>query len=211
MPEVRPGVILHPEALDRDAQVALLGALQAALRDAPVFTPTMPRTGTPFSVRMSNLGPLGWVSDLQGYRYQATHPDTGRPWPAMPDVLLDLWRDLTGYPQAPEACLINIYEGTARMGLHQDRDEQDLDAPVLSVSLGDTGVFRIGGTSRRDPTRSFRLKSGDVLVLGGESRLAFHGIDRVIPGSSSLLPEGGRINLTLRRVTRQQAAAEPSS
>ena len=207
MPEIRPGVTLHPEALDRDAQVALLGAIRAALRDAPVFTPTMPRTGTPFSVRMSNLGPLGWVSDQQGYRYQATHPDTGRPWPAMPDVLLTLWRDLTGYAHLPEACLINMYQGAARMGLHQDRDEQDLDAPVLSVSLGDTGVFRLGGTARRDPTHSFRLNSGDVLVLGGEARLAFHGIDRVIAGSSSLLPEGGRINLTLRRVTRQQASA----
>jgi alkylated DNA repair protein (DNA oxidative demethylase) len=194
------GLDLRPGYLDRAAQETLLAAVREAIRQAPLFTPTMPRTGKPFSVRMTNCGPLGWVSDAGGYRYQPTHPDTGRPWPRMPDLALRAWRDLAGYPPLPQACLINVYAPTARMGLHQDRDEQDFSAPVLSLSLGDTCLFRVGGTGRGDPTRSFRLASGDALVLGGQARLAFHGVDRIMPGTSTLLPEGGRINLTLRRV-----------
>jgi alkylated DNA repair protein (DNA oxidative demethylase) len=154
------------------------------------------------SVRMTNCGPLGWVTDERGYRYQATHPETGEPWPPMPDVLLDAWKELAAYPHAPEACLINFYGPEAKMGLHQDRDERDFDAPVVSLSLGDTCLFRLGGTRRSDPTRSVRLTSGDAAVLGGPARLAFHGVDRILPATSMLLPEGGRINLTMRRVTR---------
>jgi alkylated DNA repair protein (DNA oxidative demethylase) len=120
----------------------------------------------------------------------------------MPEPLLVAWRDLAGYGGAPEACLVNLYGPEAKMGLHQDRDEQDFNAPVVSLSLGDTCLFRIGGTKRSDPTRSLRLASGDAVVLGGEARLAFHGVDRIIPGTSTLLPQGGRINLTMRRVTR---------
>jgi alkylated DNA repair protein (DNA oxidative demethylase) len=97
---------------------------------------------------------------------------------------------------------VNLYGAEAKMGLHQDRDEHDFDAPVVSLSLGDTCMFRIGGTKRSDPTRSIRLASGDAVVLGGDARLAFHGVDRIIPGTSTLLPEGGRINLTMRRVTK---------
>ncbi len=179
----------------------MLGDIVAVIRDAPLFQPRMPRTGKPFSVRMTNGGPLGWVSDETGYRYQPTHPDTGRPWPPMPAALLALWDDLAGYGLPPEACLVNLYDAGARMGLHQDRDEAALDAPVVSVSLGDTALFRIGGTSRGGPTRSLRLASGDVFVFGGPARLVFHGIDRVLAGSSTLIRGGGRINLTLRRVT----------
>jgi DNA oxidative demethylase len=107
-------------------------------------------------------------------------------------------------PGAPpaEASLINIYDACARMGLHQDRDEEELAAPVVSFSLGDTALFRVGGLQRNAPTRSFRLASGDAMSLAGDARLAFHGVDRIIAGSSTLLPQGGRINLTLRRVTR---------
>jgi DNA oxidative demethylase len=195
------GFVLRPGYLDRAAQQALLAAVRAVIRQAPLFTPTMPRSGRPFSVRMTNCGPLGWVSDADGYRYQPVHPDTGAPWPPMPDRVLQAWRDLADYGQPPEACLINVYAPTARMGLHQDRDEQDFAAPVVSLSLGDTCLFRIGGTNRGDPTRSFRLASGDAVVLGGPARLAFHGVDRIMPGTSTLLPEGGRINLTLRRVS----------
>lgn len=199
--ELTPGARLYPGALDRPAQERLAATLAGILEQAPLFVPRMPRTGTPFSVRMSNCGPLGWVSDVDGYRYQAFHPLTRRPWPPMPDQLLHLWDAFAHHPDPPEACLINLYDAQARMGLHQDRDEADFTAPVLSVSLGDTALFRIGGTARRTPTRSVRLASGDVLVLGGESRLAFHGIDRIFPGTSTLLPQGGRINLTLRRVS----------
>lgn len=192
----------HPAALDRAAQEALVEALRSAVRLAPLFTPVMPRTGRPFSVRMTNLGPLGWVSDRAGYRYQPTHPETGKPWPAMPQVLLDLWQRHAAYPHLPEACLVNFYNQGAKMGLHQDRDEEDFAAPVLSISLGDTAVFRFGGAERGGKTQTLKLHSGDVLVMGGEARLCFHGIDRVLGGTSTLLKEGGRINLTLRRVTR---------
>ena len=201
-PAIAPlrGLELRPGYLDRAAQEALLAAVRDAIREAPLYTPTMPRTGQPFSVRMTNCGPLGWVSDAGGYRYQAAHPTTGRPWSPIPELALRAWRELGGYAPLPEACLINVYAPTARMGLHQDRDEKDFSAPVLSLSLGDTCLFRVGGTRRSDPTRSFRLSSGDAVVLGGTARLAFHGVDRILPGTSTLLPEGGRINLTLRRV-----------
>lgn len=199
--EIAPGALWFRSALDRAAQEALARDIAGVVAEAPLFTPVMPRTGKPFSVRMTNCGPLGWVSDVAGYRYQAFHPDTRRPWPAFPPALLELWRRYAGHDAPPEACLVNVYGADARMSLHQDRDEEDFTAPVLSISLGDACLFRIGGTERRDPTRSVRLESGDVLCLGGQSRLAFHGVDRVIPGSSTLLEGGERINLTLRRVT----------
>ena len=192
-----------PAKLGAKQQLALLREIRAVMEEAPLFTPAMPRSGKAMSVRMTNCGPLGWVTDKErGYRYQDTHPLTGRPWPAMPQMLLDLWGEVVRYQAPPEACLVNYYHGEARMGLHQDKDEEDFDAPVVSVSLGDTAIFRAGGSSRRDPTQKFELKSGDVVVLGGEDRLAFHGIDRVLAGTSDLLPEGGRLNLTLRRVTK---------
>ena len=175
-------------------------AILSVIEQAPLFTPRMPKSGQPFSVRMTNCGPLGWVSDVSGYRYQPHHPDTGAPWPPMPAAVLAAWHELADYPHPPEACLINIYAPDARMGLHQDRDEQDFAAPVVSLSLGESCLFRVGGTRRGDPTRSFRLASGDSVVLGGPARLAFHGVDRIIRGTSTLLPDGGRINLTLRRV-----------
>ena len=191
------GFRLWPGALSATAQSALLAEVLAAVEQSPFFRPVTPG-GRPFSVEMTNLGPLGWVSDRAGYRYQPTHPETGAPWPSMPETLLTLWSDLTGWPDPPDACLVNLYRGGARMGLHQDRDEQDLRAPVLSVSLGDTAVFRIGA-AEGGPTRTVRLASGDVCALTGPARLARHGIDRVIAGSSTLVPGGGRINLTLRR------------
>jgi DNA oxidative demethylase len=183
-------------------QGELLGCLRSVMAEAPFYAPTMPRTGKPFSVRMTNCGPLGWVSDKTGgYRYQAEHPITGRPWPAMPDLLLEVWREVAGYPASPEACLVNYYSAGAKMGSHRDEDEQDIRAPVVSISLGDDATFHIGGLQRAAPKRRLLLKSGDVVVLAGGARMAYHGVDRIHPGSSSLLPEGGRLNLTLRRVT----------
>ena len=199
---MQPGLRYFPGRLEADAQRELVEALRAAVAEAPLFTPVMPRTGRPFTVRMTNLGPLGWVSDRTGYRYQPTHPETGRPWPAIPEALLELWREVSGYSHGPEACLVNFYNGGAKMGLHRDEDEEDFAAPVLSVSLGDTAVFRIGGPERGGKTETLKLASGDVLVMGGASRLCYHGIDRVIAGTSTLLKDGGRINLTLRRVTK---------
>ena len=197
-----PGVVLAPGRLGRAAQEALVATLREAQKIAPFFTPEMPKTGKPFSVRMTNLGPLGWVSDRTGYRYQPTHPATGAPWPPIPDSVMAIWEQFSGYPHPPEACLVNFYSPDAKLGLHQDRDEADFDAPIVSISLGDTAKFRIGGVGRGDPTRSFDLKSGDVLAFGGPSRLMFHGVDRIIPGTSTLLGTPGRINLTLRRVTK---------
>ncbi len=201
--QVLPKGIRHlPGFLDRDKQESLVESIRAIVSEAPLFVPVMPRTGKPMSVRMTNCGVLGWVTDKdRGYRYQPEHPVTGRPWPAIPAALLDLWRTVSGSSKLPEACLVNFYTDDARMGLHQDRDEQDLEAPVVSVSLGDTCLFRVGGSERTDRTLSFKLSSGDVVVLGGEGRLAFHGVDKIYPNTSMLLKNGGRINLTLRRVT----------
>ena len=191
------GFRIVPGVLDAIAQAALAAEVLSLIEAAPLYRPVTPG-GRPFSVRMTNLGPLGWVSDRGGYRYQPVHPETGAPWPPIPAMLLGLWRDLTGCATPPDACLVNLYVGPARMGLHQDRDEADFRHPVLSVSLGDTAVFRIGAAGG-GPTRTVRLTSGDVCILAGEARLARHGIDRVLAGSSSLIPGGGRLNLTLRR------------
>lgn len=201
------GFAHFPAWLPAARQRKLLTRICSVIDAAPLFTPAMPRTGKPFSVKMTNCGAQGWLSDKKGgYRYQAVHPETGEPWPDIPEMLLDLWAELSGYPSPPQACLINYYAPGARMGLHRDEDEEDFSVPVLSVSLGDTARFRIGGLARRDPARSFDLASGDVVVLGGEARLAYHGVDRIKAGTSDLLlgsfPEGGRINLTLRRVTK---------
>jgi DNA oxidative demethylase len=196
------GVKHFPGFLDRAAQETMVLALRDVVKAAPLFIPLMPRTGRPFSVRMTNMGELGWVSDRNGYRYQSTHPDTGTAWPVMPEQVLDVWRKVAGVSVLPEACLVNFYQGGAKMGLHQDKDEEDFSVPVVSISLGDTALFRFGGTERGGKTSTVKLASGDVLVMGGASRLCFHGIDRVYSGTSTLLKEGGRINLTLRRVTK---------
>lgn len=201
--KVLPKGIRHiPGFLDREKQEALVESIRVVVTEAPLFVPAMPRTGKPMSVRMTNCGPLGWVTDKErGYRYQAEHPVTGKPWPAMPDILLDIWRTVSGTSKEPEACLVNFYADDARMGLHQDRDEKDLETPVVSISLGGSCLFRVGGTERNDGTLSFKLASGDIVVLGGEGRLAYHGVDKIYPNTSKLLKNGGRINLTLRRVT----------
>ncbi|MGE0829040.1 MAG: alpha-ketoglutarate-dependent dioxygenase AlkB [Hyphomonadaceae bacterium] len=197
------GFRLLPGALSRAEQEALRDEIFALARRAPFYIPRMPKSGTPMRVRMTNFGPLGWVTDKEGgYRYQATHPETHAPWPDIPERALELWDNLAHYPAPPEACLVNLYEGEAKMGLHIDADEEAWDAPVLSISLGDTALFRIGGAMRTDPTRSVRLASGDVCLLAGPSRRAYHGVDRILPGTSRLLAKGGRINLTLRRVTQ---------
>lgn len=201
---VLPKGVRHiPGYLDREAQEALVEDIRAVVLDAPLYVPAMPGTGKEMSVRMTNCGALGWVTDRErGYRYQPTHPATDRPWPPIPEALLQIWREMSGYPHPPEACLVNFYTDTAKMGLHQDRDETDLAAPVVSISLGDACLFRVGETTRSGRTVSIRLDSGDLVILGGEGRLCFHGVDRIYPATSTLLKNGGRINLTLRRVTR---------
>jgi DNA oxidative demethylase len=192
------GFILHPGALDADAQAALVGEVLAATGTAPFYDPVTP-WGKPMSVQQTSLGPLGWITDRSGYRYADRHPVTGRPWAPMPRRLLELWARYADPDRPPDSCLVNLYRGEARMGLHTDSDEADLNAPVLGVSLGDTAVFRLGGPDRKDPTRTVRLASGDINLLTGAARHAHHGVDRILAGSSRLIPGGGRVNLTLRR------------
>lgn len=179
-------------------QAALVDDLRNIAKAAPMRHPET-RWGKQMSVKMTSAGRLGWISDRRGYRYERLHPD-GMAWPPIPQRVLSLWRDLTGLDRVPDCCLINFYGEGARMGLHQDNDEGDFSYPVLSVSLGDDGLFRMGGVQRGDKTQSVWLSSGDVVVMGDDARLAFHGVDRIRFGSSSLLPDGGRINITLRVV-----------
>ena len=190
---------IHAGYLDRAAQHALLDPLRAVLRVAPLLSPVTPG-GQPMSVRMTAAGRFGWLSDAGGYRYADHHPN-GRPWPAIPDAILSIWRDLVPWARAPECCLINLYGPGARMGLHQDSDEADMTQPVVSVSLGCDARFRMGQAARTSPTQSIWLTSGDVVVMAGPARHAFHGVDRIRPGSSTLLPGDQRLNLTLRVVT----------
>ncbi|MFT4150625.1 MAG: alpha-ketoglutarate-dependent dioxygenase AlkB [Paracoccaceae bacterium] len=188
-----------PGLLGPVEQASLVDTLRTLVAEAPFYAPVTPG-GRQMSVRMTCAGRLGWVTDRRGYRYQATHPVTGRPWPAIPEQVLSVWRQVAKTDRMPDCCLVNFYGEAAKMGLHQDRDEGDFSFPVVSISLGDEALFRIGGTDRAAGTESLWLKSGDVLVMGGAARLCWHGIDRVRHGSSRLLPQGGRINLTLRVV-----------
>lgn len=196
--ETISGFRIFREVLDRAAQEALVADLRAVAAAAPLFSPVTP-FGRPMRVRMTSAGRYGWYSDRSGYRYERRHP-SGRPWPDIPAPVLELWRRFVGSGRDPDCCLVNHYGEGARMGLHQDRDEADFGWPVVSLSLGDEALFRMGGTTRGDPTSSVWLRSGDVVVMGGEARLCYHGIDRIRFGSSTLLRGGGRVNLTLRVV-----------
>lgn len=192
------GFALFQGLIGPEEQAAVLDDLRAVVAAAPLIAPVTPG-GRPMSVRMTAAGRLGWVTDRAGYRYADRHP-SGVAWPPIPDRVLSLWHRVTGLERVPDCCLVNFYGEGARMGLHQDRDEGDFSFPVLSVSLGDEALFRMGGVERNAPTTSVWLRSGDVVLMGGAARLAWHGVDRVRHGSSTLLPKGGRINLTLRVV-----------
>jgi len=200
-PEWLNGLRVHRRWLGREMQQALLEQVRAAVRAAPLRRMQTP-WGRPMSVAMTSAGSHGWVSDRSGYRYAREQPGSGLPWPPIPPVALETWERLAGFARPPQCCLINFYDGDARMGMHRDADENCLDAPVLSISLGDPARFRIGGLERRGPTRSTLLRSGDVAVLAGDARLAYHGVDAIRHGEDDLLAEGGRFNLTLRVVTR---------
>ena len=194
------GFAHYPLYFGADEQSELIACVKAATETAPFFQPTMPRTGAPLSVVMSNFGALGWVTDKEGgYRYEPAHPKTKAPWPPLPDLLVRLWRDVTDWPELPEACLINWYREGSKMGAHIDNDELAVNAPVVSVSLGDPAMFRIGGVTRGGPTHGIKLLSGDVVVMDGVARQCYHSVSRIYYGESALVPKGGRINLTMRR------------
>ena len=190
--------LFYPGLLGPAEQAALVEDLRGVIAAAPPFSPETPY-GKPMSVRMTSAGRYGWYSDRQGYRYADRHP-SGVPWPPIPERVLAVWRAVSGVERGPDCCLLNYYGPGARMGMHQDRDEADFRWPVVSISLGDDALFRIGNTTRGGTTESLWLRSGDVLVMGGPARLAYHGVDRIACGTSMLLAEGGRINLTLRVV-----------
>ena len=196
------GFDYFPNYYNRLEQEDLLNDIRHIVKEAPLITPIMPKTGKEMSVRQTNCGELGWVTDKeQGYRYQKNHPITGKAWPDIPPSLQNLWQKLSGFPQPAEACLINFYAPQARMGMHQDKDEMELNAPVISISLGDSCLFRIGTTEKQGKTHSIRLNSGDVIMFGGEARLAYHGVDKIYHNTSTLLKVPGRVNLTLRRIS----------
>ncbi len=204
--ELPEGVALFRNRLSHVDQRATLDAVAQVIADAPLFRPQMPR-GPCMINSLTNCGALGWVSDKRGYRYQATHPDTQKPWPPIPSSVRDCARDAVREAGLgkfePDACLVNVYAADGKLSLHRDYDEADFKWPIASLSFGNDADFVIGGLKRAGKTQSIRLKSGDVLVFGGASRLRYHGVRKIVPGTSPvehpILPPGGRINLTLRR------------
>ena len=193
------GVQVFQGLLERSQQEQLLEEIRGVVAHSPLFSPVTPQ-GRQMSVQMTSAGQFGWVTDRSGHRYAPRHPN-GTSWPPIPEKALDVWNLVSGSGRIPECCLVNLYRETAKMGLHQDRDETDFAHPVVSISLGDDGLFRIGNTTKGGKTESIWLKSGDVVVMGGNARLIYHGIDKTRSGSSTLLSGGGRINLTMRVVT----------
>lgn len=190
------GFEYFPNYLDRSMQEDLLNSIRKVVLKAPLFIPVMPGTGKEMSVQMTNCGKLGWVTDKEiGYRYQSTHPKTNAPWPEIPSMLIKLWQELSQCSVDPEACLVNFYDQDARMGLHQDKDEFEPNAPVISISLGDSCLFRFGRETKGGKTHSVRLNSGDIIMFGGQSRFAYHGVDRLYAATSTLLKTSGRASI----------------
>jgi alkylated DNA repair protein (DNA oxidative demethylase) len=209
VPDLRPAqeTIAQGAVLLRGLAKLIEDDLIAALRDIVAqarFRHMVTPGGHSMSVAMTNCGGRGWVTDRSGYRYDATDPETGRPWPAMPPSFRDLAAHAAGQAGfarfAPDACLVNRYAPGAKMSLHQDKDELDLAAPIVSVSLGLPATFLFGGLSRKDTPRRYRLEHGDVAVWGGPARLAFHGVAPLKDGDHALMGRQ-RINLTFRKVS----------
>ncbi len=198
--QLAPGAMLLA-GFARPLETPLIEAVHSVIERAP-FRHLITPGGHRMSVAMTNCGSAGWVSDRRGYRYDAIDPDSGQPWPPMPDVFAQIAEQAaakTGFAGfRPEACLINRYEPGAKLSLHQDKDELDFKAPIVSVSLGLPATFLFGGLNRNDKTARYRLTHGDVVVWGGPARLAYHGVMPLADGEHPLLGRQ-RINLTFRK------------
>ena len=192
------GFKIFKERLDLNIQNDLISDLREIVKVAPLFSPHVPG-GNKMSVKMTSAGKYGWFSDSKGYRY-VSRQKNGNNWPQIPNSIMEIWQKFVSSERNPDCCLINYYSKDAKMGMHQDNDEADFDWPVLSISLGDDALFRIGNVEKGGKTDSLWLNSGDIIVMGDEARLKYHGIDRIRSGTSNLLKNGGRINLTLRVV-----------
>ena len=201
------GLKLYPDYLSQAQQEQLLQTVIDAIQPTPFYQAKSPYSGKSIGPKMTNMGELGWYSDEKGYRYQEHHPETNLPWSAMPQVLLDIWADVSDYDKPPQCCLVNYYDQPdSKLGLHKDHDEETFEPPIVSVSLGDSCLFRMGLTDKKTPTRSFTVDSGAIMVMGKQARTAYHGVDRILYGETTLLNNKkpfhqGRLNLTLRRVT----------
>ena len=201
-PELPEGVIFRPHALTAKEQVEVLAGVRTVVGAAPLAR-LQTKTGGLTSAAMTNCGPAGWWSDTKGYRYVNMNPATGSPWPCFPQSFLAAVSKIAhGSPWpdfAPDACLINFYEPGAKMGLHQDKDEKDFTQPIITVCLGDDADFLVGGFARSDKTKVLVVRSGDALIMGGASRMLFHGVRKIYPGTSPLTDVGGRFSLTFRK------------
>jgi len=207
VPDLNPSRELMAEGavllrgLAKPVEAELMADLREIVGQAP-FRHMLTPGGHRMSVAMTNCGSVGWVTDRSGYRYDANDPETGKPWPAMPRSFRELARQAASRAGfggfLPDACLINRYQPGARMSLHQDKDEDDFSAPIVSVSLGLPAIFLFGGLKRSDKPRRFRLQHGDIAVWGGPARLRFHGVAPLADGEHALLGRQ-RINLTFRK------------
>lgn len=201
---VSDGVVVFRAIIDTPTQKEILEKVREVIKLAPLVFPSM-RGGQRFRFRMTNCGEYGWISDEKGYRYMSYNPRTGKAWPEMPEVIERLSMDAAkkvGFESfLPQSCLINFYATAEEtLGLHQDNTEKNKIAPIVSFSLGDSGIFTLGGLRREDKKQDIVLESGDILVMYAEGRLRYHAFKKILPGTSRLLSKGGRINLTVRQV-----------
>lgn len=191
------GIDYFPNYVGNNVINSILKRIDDIQDKTPFFKPVMPNSNKEFSVKITNFGKYGWVSDKKnGYHYRQDHPISKQRWTPIPEEILDIWHALSKKDLEPDCCLVNHYNLKAKMGLHIDNDEKDFSYPVLSISIGASALFRIGGLKRSDKTKSLKLHHGDVLIMSGKSRLIYHGIDKIYPNSQF----DYRINLTLRKI-----------
>lgn len=194
--QIKEGLNYFPDYLKKPLINDIICNLRNLAKESPFFIPKMPKTNKSFSVKITNMGNVGWVSDKEGYRYQDFHPITKKSWSKIPSNITNIWQELINANTKPDCCLVNCYDKNAKMGLHIDNDEKDFSYPVLSISIGASALFRFGGLKRSDKTQSIKLNNGDIIILSGKSRLIYHGIDKIYPNDKF----NYRINITMRKI-----------